>query len=331
MYPKAKFTLSILFCVAVLALVVALSFRSVNASQIDISGPAGSGTFGTRVAVLPTGNIVITDPTYDLSGPTVVDVGAVYLYNGLTGAMISVITGSRAGDRVGDGGITVLTNGNYVFTSGLWDGSAPDVGAATLCNGSTGCSGVVSPANSLVGSTSGDGVGGTGVTALTNGNYVVRSSGWDGTAINVGAVTWCSGTIGCAGMVVSASNSLVGSMLGDSVGSSNARALNNGNYVVGSSDWNSATASRTGASTWCSGITGCIGVVSPTNSLVGASNSDFVGGNGITELTDGNYTVSSPSFGGQPSDVGAVTWCSGTAGVRGDGFRKEFFGRFDPG
>ncbi len=41
-----------------------------------------------------------------------------------------------------------------------------------------------------------------GVTALSNGNYVVRSPYWDnGAATDAGAVTWGSGTTGCTGAV----------------------------------------------------------------------------------------------------------------------------------
>ncbi len=76
----------------------------------------------------------------------------------------------------------------------------------------------MSAANSLVGSTGLDRVGYYGVTALSNGNYVVRSPGWDnGAATDAGAVTWGNGTTGAAG-VVSAANSLVGSTAGDGVG-----------------------------------------------------------------------------------------------------------------
>ena len=58
----------------------------------------------------------------------------------------------------------------------------------------------------------------TGVTALDNGNFVVDSPDWgNGTATNVGAVTWASGIVGVSG-VVSASNSLIGSTADDRVG-----------------------------------------------------------------------------------------------------------------
>ena len=61
----------------------------------------------------------------------------------------------------------------------------------TWGSGTAGVSGAVSAANSLVGSHAGDFVGG-GVTALTNGNYVVGSPNWNG---NEGSVTWVSGTV----------------------------------------------------------------------------------------------------------------------------------------
>jgi hypothetical protein len=103
------------------------------------------------------------------------------------------LVGSTASDQVGLGtsGVTALTNGNYVVVIALWDsGTILDVGAVTWGNGTSGIFGTVSADNSLVGSTASDYVGGTGVTALTNGNYVVASSNWDSGAIpNVGAVT----------------------------------------------------------------------------------------------------------------------------------------------
>ena len=37
---------------------------SIPTTQIDIPGPAGSGSFGRTVTVLPNGNFVVTDPTY---------------------------------------------------------------------------------------------------------------------------------------------------------------------------------------------------------------------------------------------------------------------------
>src|SRR5262249_30537434 len=148
--------------------------------------------------------------------------------------------------------------------SPYWNGYR---GAATWGSGTTGVSGAVSESNSLVGSSANDQVG-LSVTALSNGNYVVRSPDWNG---NRGAATWGSGTTGVSG-TVSASNSLVGSSPNDQVGLS-VTALSNGNYVVGSPSWNA----NRGAVTWGSGTSGVTGVVSESNSLVGSSPNDFVG------------------------------------------------------
>ena len=120
----------------------------------------------------------------------------------------------------------------------LWDdGGTIGVGAVTFGNGTSGISGVVSVSNSLIGSQSNDAVGVSGVTALTNGNYVVATQLWDdGGTANVGAVTFGSGTTGISG-VVSTSNSLYGSSISDQVGVTSVTALTNGNYVVVSKFW----------------------------------------------------------------------------------------------
>ena len=171
---------------------ICLSVLPVLATQTNITGPASSSNFGNTVTVLPNGNIVVTAPGYDIPAGAS-DVGAVYLYNGATLALISTLTGSTANDQVGSNGVTVLTNGNYVITSQFWSNSSPaaaNVGAVTWCNQTTGCSGTVSAANSLAGGTASDQVGSSGVTALTNGNYVVRSPDWDNPSpviTNVGA------------------------------------------------------------------------------------------------------------------------------------------------
>ncbi len=147
------------------------------ATQTDIAGPLGSGQFGKSVTALPNGNIIVVDPFYDAPG-AIADVGAVYLYNGTTGALISILTGSTTDDEVGSGGVTVLTNGNYVVSSPLWDnGAMADAGAATWCSEATGCSGAVANTNSLVGTSAGDQIG-TVTTALINGNYVTQSVFW---------------------------------------------------------------------------------------------------------------------------------------------------------
>src|ERR1041384_2992803 len=210
-----KRTVTLLSLAAVVWGLSSCALPDARAAQFDIIGPVGSGAFGTNVTVLPNGNFVVTDPAYDAPGP-IADVGAVYLYDGVTLAVISTLTSSSANDRVGSDGITVLGSGNFVARSTNWNnGAATNAGAVTWGSGTSGVSGVVSAANSLVGSTANDSVGFPGVIALNNGNYVVRSTEWDnGAATNAGAVTWGNGITGVNGEV-SAANSLVGTTAND--------------------------------------------------------------------------------------------------------------------
>ncbi len=271
--------------------------------QFNLVNPGTGGTFGSNVQVLSTGNVVVVNPQANNN------TGAVYLFNGRTGALLSTLTGSITGsngDQLGSGGLTVLPSGNFVVASPNWSGGK---GAVTWFSGTTGLSGVVSASNSLVGAKAGDDVGGfLGlVTVLSNGNYVVGSPDWNG---GVGAATWGSGTSGARGLV-SASNSIVGSHANDNVGSifGSVLVLTNGNYVVTTPSWNG----NVGASTWAKGTTSTAEVISQTNSLVGSTAGDMVGLRG-TSLSNGNYVVGSPFWNG---NTGEVTWSNGTTGVKG--------------
>src|SRR5699024_1973282 len=145
------------------------------------------------------------------------------------------LVGGAAEDRIGLYDTTYypltsiieLSNGNYVVRSSDWhNGAVADAGAVTWGNGNTGVAGVVSAANSLVGSTANDRIG--EVEPLPNGGYLVRSPNWDnGSVVDAGAVTWGSPAGGVAG-IISAANSLVGSSRSDLVGSG-VLILSNGN------------------------------------------------------------------------------------------------------
>ena len=253
------------------------------------------------INMLPNGNYVVFSPNWSNN------TGAVTWGSGTTGVSGTVsannsLVGSNPNDYVGSNGIATLTNGNYVVLSPNWSNSA---GAVTWGSSTSGVSGVVSANNSLVGSNPNDQIGIGGVYALSNGNYVVDSSNWNGYR---GAVTWGNGTSGVSG-AVSASYSLVGSQTGDFVGDY-VSVLSNGNYVVGSPNWSN----RTGAATWGNGATGVSGEISANNSLVGSTAGDSVGGWGVDTLSNGNYVVVSPNWNG---NFGAVTWGNGTSGVSG--------------
>jgi len=144
------------------------------ATQFDIIGPPSSVALVTSVTALPNGNIVVTDPYFN--GGIAVNTGAVYLYDGFTRALISTLTGITANDKVGYGGVSVLSNGNYVIKSPYWNnGLMTSAGAVTLGDQTTAVNGVVSAGNSLVGSITNDWVGIGGVTSLDYGNFVVSS------------------------------------------------------------------------------------------------------------------------------------------------------------
>jgi filamentous hemagglutinin family protein len=239
--------------------------------------------------------------------------GAVYLFNSSTGALLSTLTGSNANDYVGLYGITALTNGNYMVSSPNWDNYT---GAATWGNGTTGISGIVSSANSLIGA-------GNSITALSNGNYVVSSPGWKNTqvpntsalpydpwvGVNAGAVTWGNGTTGISG-AISSTNSLVGSSTFDRVGFFGVTALTNGNYVVGSPFWSDGNTPEVGATTWGNGLTGITGFINSTNSLIGTFANERMGGS--VALSNGNYVVLSHNW-----NSGAATWGDGSTGISG--------------
>ena len=81
-----------------------------------------------------------------------------------------------------------MSNGNYVVGSS----NSGALGMLVLLRGALApqaSSATVSSSNSLVGSTTMTGWA-INVTALSNGNYVVRSTLWDGAPANAGALTW---------------------------------------------------------------------------------------------------------------------------------------------
>lgn len=288
----------------------------------SIIGANASDTIGSGgVIALPSGNIVIASPDWNGGmGAVTCLTPAEYQAGNIVVSASNSLTGSKNDDRIGEAlSVTVLTNGNYVVESTMWDnGSAFDVGAVTWVNGTT-CiphnettrNAVVSASNSLVGSTNNDNVG--EVTALTNGHYVVRSLNWNnGSAIDAGAATWVNGSTGMHG-AVSAANSLVGSTTDDRVGSP-IFALANGNYVVVSSSWTNTlySAPAAGAVTLANGTTGLTGPVTTENSLYGTNPNDRIGWRGVVELTNGNYVVASNLW---ANGVGAVTWVNGTTGL----------------
>lgn len=219
-------------------------------SGSDANSQVGHDSTGTTIAtifVLPSGNFLIRSRHWFYNGA---NLGAVTWGSstaGVSGVVspINSLVGAGGGPLGNSGSdIMILSSGNYLVRSA---GGANGYGAVTWGNGTVGVSGVVSSTNSLMGGSAYDGVGSAGIMALTNGNYLVRSPGWDnGTVADAGAVTWGSGSAGVIGLISSA-NSLIGSSASDSVGMSSSAlvstvvALTNGHYVVAAPLWDNGS------------------------------------------------------------------------------------------
>ncbi|HET8940639.1 MAG TPA: hypothetical protein VFN13_01455, partial [Rudaea sp.] len=158
------------------------------------------------VAALSNGNYVVASPYWN-NGTASSYFGAVTWGNGsigITGPVLASnsLIGTTSDDQVGNAGVTALSNGNYVAASSYWSNGVASgkYGAATWVNGGTGLTGTVSVSNSLIGTTTGDYVGSGSATALSDGNYVVRSPEWSG---HLGAITLANGAFRLKGTIQS--------------------------------------------------------------------------------------------------------------------------------
>jgi hypothetical protein len=295
--------------------VVSASNSLVGSSTGDQVGSGGI------ITVTGTDIFLVCSPSWD--NEAAVDAGAVTRgthpvfgpFGGVVSASNSLV-GSTANDQVGSGGIITLTGTDiFLVRSPSWhNGAAVDAGAVTRGGhpsyGPFG--GVVSASNSLVGSTAYDQVGSGGITLVGTDVFVVHSPSWDnGAAVDAGAVTRGGHpSYGSFGGVISASNSLVGSMANDQVGSGGITLVGTDVFVVHSPSWDNGAAVDAGAVTRGGhpsyGPFG--GVVSASNSLVGASAGDQVGSGGIIVAENGAFLVRSPFWDHGPAiNAGAMT------------------------
>ncbi len=278
----------------------------------------GAG-FRDFVTVLPNNNFLIHSPNWTNGATGAGKAGAITFCNVAENCIGEIsdsnsLVGSSALDFVGYTAswpsIKVLANGNFVVQSSRWNhGAHSKAGAATFGDRSLGVRGVISAANSLVGTGPMENVG-ANVIALTNGNYVVQSSGWDnGAIVDAGAVVFGNGVTGISGNI-SASNALVGTSSGDGVfnGLQNVFALRNGDYVAVNPSWSKNGIASVGAVTYCNGSTGTTGPITSENSFVGARASDQVGRSGILDVSNGIVVLSPFWDNGSAQDVGAATF-----------------------
>jgi Repeat of unknown function (DUF5650) len=244
----------------------------------SLTGNAGDHV-GFPMTPLKNGNVVIGAITWSNGS---VEVGASTLRHGnaaITGSIsaANALVGTSSGDEVGFKAIA-LSDSNYVVVSPLWDQGR---GAATWGNGTTGVAGPVLPANSLIGSTTGESL--SDAVATDNGSYVVTNGGWNG---GRGAVTW-SRAGGTTLGAMAEQDSLVGTSLGDHVGQSIV-ALADGNYLVLSPTYHLGS-----AVTFGSGHFRLKGSVQSWNSVIGS---------GTTALPHGYDSVRHRLIVGRPSE-----------------------------
>jgi hypothetical protein len=291
-----------------------------------IGATAGAGTgdgVGSGIVILSNGNYVIRSKNFNVGR------GAVTWCNGTSGLTGVVdfsnsLVGDNTGQSVADGNnqIIALTNGNYIIgMKNFQVGANMGAGAIIWGRGTTAGSRTTGPtlaANKITGVTQFDQVPGL-LQALPNGHCVAVTPNFNsGGVSSAGAVTWLDGASGrdvTGGFnPVSATNSLVGGSMNDQVGSGSTVLLPNGNFVVQSANWDGGFTDA-GAVTFCKGDGTTVGVVGSGNSLVGSHNNDKIGqGNLVIVLPGSNYVLGNNSWN---SGAGAVTWGSGTTGVKG--------------
>ncbi|MEO7916962.1 MAG: hypothetical protein ABIR16_04910 [Dokdonella sp.] len=298
---------------------------------IDYVGSGG-------VYVVGDSNFVVCSPQWRVSTTSLGGGAATWVDGsvGLNGEVSAAnsLTATLPQDHVCGYGVTTLANGHYVIRNPYWsDGAVQSVGAVSWCDGNKGCRGSLTTTQALMGSQEGDFVGESfggveHIFPLQNGDYVVASSFWsNGPVQRVGAVTLCGGQGQCNGLKVSALNSTVGARTDDFLGSPyggvgistpGVTALKNGDFVINSVLANSSSTVHVGAITRVAASSGMVGAISPSNSLYGTSENDFLDA-GVTALESGKYVINVPKWdNGAIVDAGASVLCTAPTGCVGN-------------
>lgn len=268
--------------------------------------------------------ILMSSGVSQVEGPA--NVGAVTYFSDLTGIAGQIngsnsLVGSKAGDRVGNNGLTFLFNGNLLVRSSQWNSGAGAVTFLDVNSGHFGGSdagdltGVLDETNSLLGHSADDSVGSDGIEQSFTGNgyYMVFSPLVDNTTVdasNAGAVTFGDMQQGVRGFADSNTVSFVGTTGNDKVGfNHNTDATNNGNLYLRNPQWNGTF----GAATFVDLVdgTGLSGDISALNSVVGSQFGDQVGSGGVQILSNGQVAILSPNWSnGGTTNAGAITFGS---------------------
>ena len=282
-----------------------------------LRGDQANDRFGdgaNAVTILENGNYVVMAREDDDLAGGILDAGSVTLVNGDTGAIIGTpVIGDDVSDQMGNNGITVLPNNNYVIlTERDDDGINMDSGSAILINGSTGAM-IGTPLRGV----KNDERFGNRAIALNNNNYAVLSTGVDnGAILNAGSVTLVDGTTGSI-----IGTPIRGDSTNDNIGQSGL-ALDNNNFVVASGRDDADGIFDAGSIMLINGITGEL-IGTP---LSGDNASDWLGETSLTALIgNDNFVVTSLlDDNGAVIDAGSIMLVNGNTGaIIGTPFRGD--------
>jgi len=266
---------------------------------------ASANSFG-EVVPLSNGNYVI--PNSFLHDEANTQGGSATWADGTTGLSGNVsVAITSANTLIGSSIVTPLSNGNYVVSNPYWNNATTgqsQVGAVTWVDGSKVMAGTVSAQNSLVGAAAGDlvsyydpGYYWSGVTALSNGNYVVAAPH---------SITWADGKEGLRGAITSANSQLEGS--------ARVSALSNGNFVLWSAGWTATSGNQYCAIRWANGRTRLSGANVAGNALVGTEFYQTDEFDQVDVVGNGNY-VAVTAF--SQDEKGAISLGRSTGGLIG--------------
>ncbi|MBC7377836.1 MAG: filamentous hemagglutinin N-terminal domain-containing protein, partial [Burkholderiaceae bacterium] len=257
---------------------------------------SGAGDFGATILESGASRVLVTDPSDNHGSTAASNSGAIYVYDKTSGSLLTAITGSASGDNVGQNYQSLGTN-RYVFQSATAAGGAGawtwiDIGSSSVLP----TSGVASAANSLVGISAGDLNGATLSSASSRMLFIAPNYAGTRGAFTTLPTTGFVGTLGSA-------NAVLGDVAGDQLGSGRYRSLYDGSIAVLSPNWGG----NRGAITIIDTTLPVNGNITVSNSLVGLTGSDTMGGTGdqvgsssgrIVQLSNNSVFVFTPNWGG---------------------------------
>jgi hypothetical protein len=250
------------------------SSMNVDKTQIMDLTPVEYSNFGTKVAKLVGGNIIV----HEFQNSTFPSAGTIRVYNPTTAQLINTISGDDVDDRLGSGGIYPLLNGNFLIVSSEDDvGGLVDAGSVILADSD----GVI--ISTISGDQEDDKIGSEGITILSNGTFLISSRFDDvGSIVDVGSVKLVDSSTGLEIVTLSSDD------VNDNFANAGVFALSNGNFLISSTVDDIGGIDDVGSVKLVNGTTGVV-----IASIEGDQLGDNLGSGGIAVLNNGNFVISS--------------------------------------